>query len=112
MAITFIICKRTYKIVNSYLQQSHVQLNNNSPRSYHALHNLAIKTNSAKEFAEQLTPQDIPLEVIRSIFHQIPIKAFSSPYYPTSSSHASLIPINYLYLPSHPNPEKRIKIAF
>ena len=103
---------RAYRIVNLYLQQAHVQLNNNSPRPYQTLHNIAIKTNSAKEFAQQLNPQDIPLEVIKSIFHQIPIKAFSSPCYPTSSSHASLIPSNYLYLPNHPNPKKRIKIAF
>lgn len=106
------INSRAYRIVNSYLQHTHVQLNANSPRSYQVLHNIAIKTNSAQEFAKQLDPQDIPLEVIRSIFKQIPIKAFSSPYYPTSSSHTSLIPSNYLYLPNHPNPKKRIKIAF
>ena len=103
---------RAYRIVNLYLQQAHVQLNNNSPRPYQTLHNIAIKTNSAKEFAKQLNPQDIPLEVINSIFRQIPIKAFSSPYYPTSSSHTSLVPSNYLYLPNHPDPKKRIKIAF
>lgn len=106
------INSRAYRIVNSYLQQAHVQLNNNSPRPYQTLHNIAIKTNSAKEFAKQLNPQDIPLEVINSIFRQIPIKAFSSPYYPTSSSHTSLVPSNYLYLPNHPDPKKRIKIAF
>lgn len=103
---------RAYRIVNSYLQQAHVQLNNNSPRPYQTLHNIAIKTNSAKEFAKQLNPQDIPLEVVRSIFKQIPIKAFSSPYFPTSSSYVSLISSNYLYLPNHSNPKKRIQIAF
>lgn len=103
---------RAYRIVNLYLQQAHVQLNNNSPRPYQTLHNIAIKTNSAKEFAKQLNPQDIPLEVVRSIFKQIPIKAFSSPYFPTSSSYVSLISSNYLYLPNHSNPKKRIQIAF
>lgn len=106
------INSRAYRIVNSYLQQAHVQLNNNSPRPYQTLHNIAIKTNSAKEFAKQLNPQDIPLEVVRSIFKQIPIKAFSSPYFPTSSSYVSLISSNYLYLPNHSNPKKRIQIAF
>lgn len=103
---------RAYRIVNSYLQQTHVQLNNDSPRSYQVLHHIAKQSNTAKTFAKQLNPQDIPLEAISSIFRQIPIKAFSSPYYPTSSSYTSLIPSNYLYLPNHPNPEKRNKIAF
>lgn len=103
---------RAYRIVNSYLQHTHMQLNNDSPRSYQVLRHIAKQSNNAKAFAKQLNPQDIPLEVINSIFRQIPIKAFSSPYYPTSSSYTSLIPSNYLYLPNHPNPEKRTKIAF
>lgn len=103
---------RAYRIVNSYLQHTHMQLNNDSPRSYQVLRHIAKQSNNAKAFAKQLNPQDIPLEVINSIFRQIPIKAFSSPYYPTSSSHTSLVPSNYLYLPNHPDPKKRIKIAF
>lgn len=101
----------TYPLINLYLKKAHIQLQNVSPRSYQILNKIAEKTTSAKEFSKQIHIQDIPLEVISSIFKQIPIRASSSPYYSTSSSQPCFDPSKYLYLPDQTNPDKRTKIT-
>ncbi|WP_232786152.1 hypothetical protein, partial [Lactobacillus crispatus] len=85
-------------------------LQDTSPRNYMKLQQIAFRS-TPKEFASQLNVQDIPLEVLHAIFHQIPIKAFSSPYNSTLYNN-SFDPIKYLYLPDAINPIKRTKISF
>lgn len=97
---------------NQYLQLYHIKLQATSSRNYRILRKLALQSSSPKEFAKQLNPEEIPLELISSIFHQLSIKAFSSPYLPTSSIHQRFNPINYLFWPDTANPYKRAKILF
>lgn len=102
----------TYLFLNPYLEKLHIQLKDIPSRSYKVVHAMAEKVTSAKEFAQQIHVQDIPTEVITSIMRQIPIRAFSSPYYSTSSSRSDFLPDEYLYLPDQVNPNKRTKISF
>ena len=99
-----------YPLVNRYLQPYQSVLQDTSPRNYMKLQQIAFRS-TPKEFASQLNVQDIPLEVLHAIFHQIPIKAFSSPYNSTLYNN-SFDPIKYLYLPDAINPIKRTKISF
>ncbi len=101
-----------YLSANQYLQLYHIKLQATSSRNYRILRKLALQSSSPKEFAKQLNPEEIPLELISSIFHQLSIKAFSSPYLPTSSIHQRFNPINYLFWPDTANPYKRAKILF
>ena len=101
-----------YLSANQYLQLYHIKLQATSSRNYRILRKLALQSSSPKEFAKQLNPEEIPLELISSIFHQLSIKAFSSPYLPTSSIHQRFNPINYLFWPDTANPIKRTKISF
>lgn len=102
----------TYLFLNPYLEKLHIQLKDIPSRSYKVVHAMAKKATSAKEFTQQIHVQDIPTEVITSIMRQIPIRAFSSPYYSTSSSRSDFLPDEYLYLPDQVNPNKRTKISF
>lgn len=100
-----------FNTLNQYLKGYQITLSDTLPRKYQYLQQIALYSASPKEFAQQLNPQDIPLEVLRSIFHQIPIRAFSSPY-DLKPSTGIFNPLKYLYLPDTPNPKKRTKISF
>ena len=103
---------KAYPLLNSYLKRFNVQVKNVPSKSYKSLHKIAVQAGSPKEFAKKLNIQDIPIEVIKSIYHQIPIKSFSSPYLSTSSSYSTFAPQKYLYLPDKINPSQRTKISF
>lgn len=100
-----------YPPINRYLQKFQITLQDTSPRDYLTLQKLAKSSTSPQEFAKKLNVKDIPLEVLHSIFRHIPIRAFSSPYKPTSSTD-HFIATKYLYLPDAANPTKRTKISF
>lgn len=94
--------------INQILKGTGLEINEESTKSYKQLHNLALKLSSSQEFSNRLNIQDIPLEVVCSIFKQLPIKAFKFPFI------SSPLPDNQLevFFPDKINPEKRTKFAF
>ena len=103
---------KAYPLFNSYLKRFNVKVKNVPSMPYKSLHTLAVQADSPRKFAEHLNIQDIPVEVVQSIFHQIPIRSFSFPYLSTSSLHPTFTPQKYLYLPDKINPSQRTKISF
>ena len=103
---------KAYPLFNSYLKRFNVKVKNVPSMPYKSLHTLAVQADSPRKFAEHLNIQDIPVEVVQSIFHQIPIRSFSFPYLSTSSLHPAFTPQKYLYLPDKINPSQRTKISF
>lgn len=106
------IRSKAYSFLNSYIRGFNTQIKYFPPKPYKRLHTIALQSTSPREFAEHLNIQDIPVEVVRNIFHQIPIRAFSSPYLSTSSLYPNFTPEQYLYLPDKVNPTRRTKISF
>ncbi len=106
------IRSKAYSFLNSYIRGFNTQIKYFPPKPYKRLHTIALQSTSPREFAEHLNIQDIPVEVVRNIFHQIPIRAFSSPYSSTSSLYPNFTPEQYLYLPDKVNPTRRTKISF
>lgn len=106
------IHSKAVSLLNQYLSKYHIKLTHDPIKSYQLLNKIALQASSSKEFMRHVNVQDIPIQVIQSIFKQIPIKGFSSPYFATSSLYSKFYPTKYLYLPDKINPRQRSQISF